>query len=128
MGDRYSRFFSIYLGTECKLTYVNLTRPRYIQGPLPPDHAQDGKHPVTGLSDGAPFLCEPHFYFQCLPSRICTEESMEDLNSRMEKPMSVIRFRPNLVLRGGVPYEEDNWAEITIGTAGKFWLLSRSPR
>jgi uncharacterized protein YcbX len=53
---------------------------------------------------------------------------MEDLNSRMESPMSVIRFRPNIVFRGGEPYDEDNWAEIEIGEAGKFWLLSRSPR
>lgn len=53
---------------------------------------------------------------------------MEDLNSRMEEPMSVIRFRPNLLLRGGKAFDEDNWAEITIGNAGKFWLLSRSPR
>ena len=60
--------------------------------------------------------------------RICAEESMEDLNSRMEVPMSIIRFRPNIVLRGGKPFDEDNWAEITIGDAGKFWLLTRSPR
>jgi uncharacterized protein len=53
---------------------------------------------------------------------------MDDLNSRMEAPMSIIRFRPNIVLRGGKPFDEDNWAEITIGDAGKFWLLTRSPR
>jgi MOSC domain len=53
---------------------------------------------------------------------------MDDLNSRMEEPMSVVRFRPNLVLCGGNAFDEDNWAEISIGTAGKFWLLSRSPR
>jgi MOSC domain len=53
---------------------------------------------------------------------------MEDLNSRMEKPLSIIRFRPNIVLKGGQPFDEDKWAEISIGEAGKFWLLSRSPR
>ena len=53
---------------------------------------------------------------------------MEDLNSRMEKPLSIIRFRPNIVLKGGKPFDEDNWAEIRIGDAGKFWLLARSPR
>ena len=53
---------------------------------------------------------------------------MVDLNSRMEKPMSLIRFRPNIVLQGGKPFDEDNWAAITIGEAGKFWLLTRSPR
>ena len=53
---------------------------------------------------------------------------MDDLNSRMEVPMSIIRFRPNVVLCGGKPFDEDKWAEITIGDAGKFWLLTRSPR
>ena len=127
IGDQYSKFFSTYLGTDCKLAYVNLKRPRYIQGPLPPDYAQNGKHPETGLSDGAQFLFI-RLQTVCLCCRICTEESMEDLNSRMEEPMSVIRFRPNLVLRGGKAFDEDNWAEITIVNAGKFWLLSRSPR
>jgi uncharacterized protein len=53
---------------------------------------------------------------------------MEDLNSRMEKPLPIIRFRPNIVLKGGKPFDEDHWAEVTIGDAGTFWLLSRSPR
>lgn len=53
---------------------------------------------------------------------------MEDLNSRMENAISIIRFRPNIVLQGGKSFDEDNWAEITIGEAGKFWLLTRSPR
>jgi len=52
---------------------------------------------------------------------------MVDLNSRMEKLLPVVRFRPNIVLRGGKPFDEDTWAEITIGEAGKFWLLTRSP-
>ena len=115
MPQRYSDYFSTYLGTPCKLAYVNLNIPRHIQGTLPPLSAQNGAHPVTGLSDGMPYL-------------ICAEESMEDLNSRMDSPVSIIRFRPNIVLKGGKPFEEDSWAEVEIGSAGKFWLLSRSPR
>ena len=43
--------------------------------------------------------------------------------------MSVIRFRPNIVVRTeSAAFDEDLWAEIEIGQAGKFWLLSRSPR
>jgi uncharacterized protein YcbX len=56
MGEEYSKFFSTFLGARCRLAYVNLEFPRYIQGPLPPVDAQEGRHPVTGLSDGAPFL------------------------------------------------------------------------
>jgi uncharacterized protein len=53
---------------------------------------------------------------------------MQDLNSRMEIPLPVIRFRPNIVLKGDDPFCEDFWAELEIGEAGKFWLVSRSPR
>jgi hypothetical protein len=56
MGDEYSTFFATYLGTPCKLAYVDLNGRRYIQGTLPPEYAQNGQHPITGLSDGAPFL------------------------------------------------------------------------
>lgn len=53
---------------------------------------------------------------------------MDELNSKMENAMSIVRFRPNIILQGGEPFDEDNWAEITIGDAGKFWLLTRCPR
>src|SRR2546423_6239285 len=115
MPSKYSDYFSTYLGISCNLAYVNLNLPRYIQGTLPPLSAQNGIHPVTGFSDGMPYL-------------ICAEESMQDLNSRMDTPMTIIRFRPNIVFRGGQPFDEDKWAEVEIGNAGKFWLLSRSPR
>jgi uncharacterized protein YcbX len=59
MGDEYATFFSNFLGIKCKLGYVNAARPRYIQGPLPPLHCQNGQHPQTGLSDGAPYLYTP---------------------------------------------------------------------
>ena len=60
--------------------------------------------------------------------RVCAEESMEDLNSRMEKPLPIIRFRPNIVVKGAKAFDEDHWAEITIGEGGRFWLYLRSPR
>jgi hypothetical protein len=62
MGDKYSTFFSTFLGTPCKLAYVDLNGRRYIQGTLPPEYAQNGKHPITGLSDGAPFLFALHLH------------------------------------------------------------------
>jgi len=86
----------------------------------------------TGLTRVLVFPTEHRICKYATESRlrhsICAEESMDDLNARMEVPMSIIRFRPNIVLRGGKAFEEDNWAEITIGDAGKFWLLTRSPR
>jgi len=60
MGDEYSVFFSKFLGTHCKLAYLNANHPRYIQGPLPPLHCLNGTHPQTGLSDGAPYQLLPN--------------------------------------------------------------------
>ena len=56
MGEEYSSYFSTFLGIPCRLAYVNVEVPRYIQGPLPPLYCQQGAHPRTGLSDGAPYL------------------------------------------------------------------------
>ena len=56
MGEEYSSYFSTFLGIPCRLAYVNAEVPRYIQGPLPPLYCQQGAHPRTGLSDGAPYL------------------------------------------------------------------------
>ena len=40
---------------------------------------------------------------------------MNDLNTRMESPLPIYRFRPNIIFSGGTPYEEDNWRKFSIG-------------
>ncbi|XP_076912513.1 molybdenum cofactor sulfurase-like [Bidens hawaiensis] len=55
---------------------------------------------------------------------LISEESVSDLNHRLNSkgsvglsPMDVdaMRFRPNLVISGGVPYAEDSWSGLIIG-------------
>ena len=41
--------------------------------------------------------------------------SMDDLNSRLERSLSILRFRPNVVFDGGMPYEEDEWDRFSAG-------------
>ena len=43
------------------------------------------------------------------------ETSLADLNARLERPVPVDRFRPNLVVRGCEPYAEDGWRLVRIG-------------
>lgn len=45
------------------------------------------------------------------------EESLNDLNNRLEKPVTMLNFRPNIVVSGCPAYEEDNWKMIKIGKA-----------
>jgi uncharacterized protein YcbX len=50
----------------------------------------------TAFADGYPIL-------------IISEESLSDLNSRLDSPLPMNRFRPNLVVKGCPPFAEDTW-------------------
>lgn len=56
----------------------------------------------TGFADGYPIL-------------LASEESLADLNARLDNPIPMNRFRPNLVVRGGASFAEDTWSRICIG-------------
>lgn len=56
----------------------------------------------TGFADGYPIL-------------LASEESLEDLNGRLDTPVPMNRFRPNLVVKGCEPFAEDTWSRIKIG-------------
>jgi uncharacterized protein len=68
----------------------------------------DGRYArsLTSLSDGFPYL-------------IVSQASLDELNARLltnggtAVPMD--RFRPNLVVQGGSPFQEDGWRRISIG-------------
>ncbi|MCF2489426.1 MOSC domain-containing protein [Dyadobacter sp. CY347] len=50
--------------------------------------------------------------FPCL---LISQASLDDLNSRLSQSVEMKRFRPNFVISGTTPYEEDLWKGITIG-------------
>jgi hypothetical protein len=64
----------------------------------------DGRYAkgITSLSDGFPYL-------------VLSQASLDELNTRLEQPVPMDRFRPNLVVSGGVPYQEDGWTEMHVG-------------
>ena len=46
---------------------------------------------------------------------LISQASLNDLNSRLSEAVPMNRFRPNLVINGTTPFEEDTWSEIKIG-------------
>lgn len=58
----------------------------------------------VSFADGFPYL-------------LCGEAALADLNGRLEAPVPMDRFRPNLVFAGGEAFGEDSWEEFRIGTA-----------
>ncbi|CAJ1924624.1 unnamed protein product [Cylindrotheca closterium] len=65
-----------------------------------------GKRPQVSLTDGFPIL-------------IACEASLEELNKKLKEagkdPISMSNFRPNIVIKGTNPFEEDKWKHISIG-------------
>lgn len=96
-GDEVAGWFSHYLGRSVRLVRVaddfhRTLDPRYT--PRPSD--------TTAFADGYPIL-------------VLSEESLADLNHRLEIPLPMNRFRPNVAVSGAGAYAEDTWRSFTIG-------------
>jgi uncharacterized protein YcbX len=97
-GREAARWFSEFLGVDCRLVKMSSGFTRSVN----PSYAVSESDQV-GYADGFPFL-------------LISDESLEDLNSRMAEPLPMNRFRPNIVIKGsGVPFIEDRIRQIKIG-------------
>ncbi|KAJ5476057.1 Molybdenum cofactor sulfuraseC-terminal [Penicillium sp. IBT 31633x] len=101
-SDETNAPFSAFLGRDVALVYKGPT-PRVLKGNGAPHRL--GRVQTTGFPDVHPVL-------------IASETSLSELNVRLrqagEDPITVERFRPNIVVRGGVPWSEDSWKSIRI--------------
>lgn len=92
-GDIASQWFSDYLGAEVRLAH------------MPSDFVREKKGARFQYADSYPLL-------------IASEESLEDLNQRIQanggNPVPMDRFRPNIVVKGVEPYVEDTWGQIQV--------------
>lgn len=48
---------------------------------------------------------------------VTNDASLDALNARMAAPVPMARFRPNIVLGGAAPYDEDGWQRLGVGDA-----------
>ncbi|UJR22436.1 hypothetical protein I4U23_025496 [Adineta vaga] len=65
-------------------------------------------------------------YHDMAPFHLGSLESIKDLNQRLENPIKIYNFRPNIIVSGvDKPYGEDYWREIQIGDKVKLrWFRS----
>jgi uncharacterized protein len=103
-GDGPAAWLSDFLGLACRLVRAGdaYSRP-VLAHKLPPALRPDppAAHEVS-FADGFPFL-------------VISEESLADLNGRLDAPVPMNRFRPSVVVAGGAPYAEDTWGRFRIG-------------
>jgi hypothetical protein len=94
-------WFSARLGRRVRLVYMPEKSKRYVDE----DYAL--KNDLTSFSDGFPIL-------------IIGQASLDDLNNRLELPVGMDRFRPNLVFSGGTPFMEDGFRHFQCGVVNLF--------
>lgn len=103
-GDRVADWCSNILNVACRLVYLADVAHRPLNarfaGPLPATGRE------TTLSDGAPVL-------------LLGQASIDALNARLidaaSQPVTLLRFRPNILVHGITAHDEDQWSEIVIG-------------
>lgn len=95
-GDAVAQWLSAFLDVSCRLVCHNLDSTR----PVDPDYGRPGDE--VSFSDGFPFL-------------LLSQESVADLSRQAGMTLAIQRFRPNLVVSGCQPFEEDQWRRIRIG-------------
>lgn len=101
VGDAIAEKLSQFLETPCRLVFMPDETLRQVD-----QKYAIAEQDVVGFADGFPFL-------------LISQASLDDLNQRLAKqghgPLPMNRFRPNLVISGCEPYEEDTWKWIRIG-------------
>lgn len=91
-------WISRYLDRSCRLVYMGDSAAR----PVKPDYSEPGDE--VSFADALPVL-------------VISQGSLDDLNGRLDDPISMARFRPNLVIAGCAPHAEDTWQRIRVGDA-----------
>jgi uncharacterized protein YcbX len=96
-GEETAQWFSDWLGLSVRLVHFADGFQRKVNAEYAinvDDH--------TGFADGYPVL-------------IISEESLQDFNSKLDSPLPMNRFRPNIVVKGTEPFAEDTWKRIRVG-------------
>ncbi len=95
VSDEADKWFSKKLNFSCRLVYM----PESTKRKVDPLYAINND--ITSFSDGFPVL-------------LIGQASLDYLNSHLEEPLPMNRFRPNIVMAGSQPFEEDTMKRFSI--------------
>jgi uncharacterized protein YcbX len=96
MGGRAAAWLGEFLGRPARLVHMGDGATRTITS----SRAQPGDD--VSFADAFPLLLISH-------------AALDGLNARLDRPVSMLRFRPNLVIDGVPAHAEDGWKRIRIG-------------
>ena len=94
-SDEINHWFSQQLGQPCKLVKLAKNQLRQV------DTTFAHNNESVGFADAFPLL-------------VISQSSIELLNSKLDSPVDINRFRPNIVIDGLSPHEEDKLSSLII--------------
>lgn len=95
-----NQWFAQQLGIKCRAVFM----PAAFDRKVDPRYAVS-KNDTTGFADAYPVL-------------LISDASLDDLNNRLESPVPMDRFRPNVVVSGCRPFAEDEMRAFMINGVG----------
>lgn len=98
MGTQAAHWLTEFVGRPCQLVR---SHQKFVRRPSPQ---------AAHL-----FLPEQKRFPDCAPILLIGCASLNDLNARLNEPVEMSRFRPNMVIEGAPPYAEDSWLTIRVG-------------
>ena len=88
----YDNWFSEYLQQPCQLVFFAEHSLRKVKN----------RETRVAFADGYPLL-------------LINQASVDLLNGKLDKPVTPLHFRPNIVIKGDIAFAEDSWSRIKIG-------------
>jgi uncharacterized protein YcbX len=106
-SEEMTKPFSAFFDKDVRLVFKGPT-PRLLTGNAAPE--------VLGRTETTKFA-------DLMPVQISNQKSIDELNFRLksagESPISIERFRPNIVVEGEEPWYEDSWKTVRINMSEK---------
>jgi uncharacterized protein YcbX len=96
-GDEAAAWFSKFMGISVRLVRKNFADQRLTKITMP----NGSRAPLT--------------YFDSMPILVISEESLAELNTRLDSPVPMDRFRPSIVVSGLGAFAEDKTPELHVG-------------
>lgn len=93
-GEAAAEFFSSILERTASLVWMPETTERQVK------HSNANAGETVGFADAFPLL-------------LISQASLDDLNSKLDQPVPMNRFRPNIVVQGCEAFAEDSWSTLT---------------